>query len=69
MADTGTGDFARLSPQMADLMKSKTLKGKVFETGEIVRVKESMFRITNIGRHTLTLRLIPDDNNQQIPKP
>lgn len=66
--DTGMGNFAQVSPNMANLLKAKTLSGKVFEEGEIVRLKECMFTVTVIGKHDLTLRLMPDDNYQQIPK-
>lgn len=66
--DTGRGEFAQVSPSMADLLKQKTLKGSVFETGETVKLKDCQFKVTNIGRHTLTLRLLPDDNYQQVPR-
>jgi len=63
--DTGTGNFSEISPKLADLLKKKTLKDSVFEVGEIVQLKKSQFKINNIGRHTLSLRLIPDDSYQQ----
>ena len=69
MSDTGMGNFARISPSMADLMRKKTLSGKVFEVGETVQVKDSQFTVQDISKHTLMLRLIPDDKYQQIPKP
>ena len=64
--DTGLGEFAPVSNPMAALLKQKTLKDKVFELGEVIQIKASKFKITNIGRHTLTLRLIQDDSQQQI---
>lgn len=64
--DTGMGELAPISPTMADLLKQKTLKDKVFEKGEVVQLKGSWFKIDNIRRHTLMLRLIPDDSCQQI---
>ena len=68
--DTGLGNFARVSEGMAELLERQEdkLKGKVFRVGEIIKVKESEFRVSNISRHTLSLRLIPDDIHQQIPK-
>lgn len=68
MADTGTGNFAPLSPKMADLYKEKTLSDCVFQVGETVQVKKSQFKIEEIGQQTLMLRLIPDDSFQQVPK-
>ena len=68
--DTGLGNFAEVSPTMAELLEQQedTLKGKVFRVGEIIKVKESKFRVSNISRHTLSLRLIPDNKHQQVPK-
>jgi len=66
--DTGLGNFAQISENMAKLLEEKTLKGHIFKVGEKKKVKECSFRINNIGRHTLTLRLLPDDKYQQIPK-
>jgi len=67
MADTGLGSFAPLSPKMADFLKGKTCSDYIFEIGETVKVKESQFRVEQIGQHALVLRLIPDDSFQQIP--
>ena len=67
--NTGKGNFAEVSSGMAALLKEHDpLKGKLFQVGEIIKVKESTFRVTNISRCTLTLRLIPDENQQQVPK-
>lgn len=65
--DTGTGDFAELSPTMADLLKGKTVSDHIFQVGETVQVKKSQFKVEGISQHTMTLRLIPDDSFQQIP--
>lgn len=69
MADTGMGNFNPVSAQFADLMKRKTLSGRLFEVGETVKVKESRFTVESIDKHILILRLIPDDNYQQVPTP
>lgn len=68
--DTGLGNFSPVSQNLADLLNKAedSLKGKLFKVGEEIKVKESNFRITNISRHTLTLRLIQDDIQQQIPR-
>jgi len=66
--DSGTGDFAQVSPKMADLLKEKTMSDQIFQVGETVQVKKSQFTIEEIGQQTLTLRLIPDDSFQQVPK-
>jgi len=66
--DSGTGDFAQVSPKMADLLKEKTMSDQLFQVGETVQVKKSQFTIEEIGQQTLTLRLIPDDSFQQVPK-
>ena len=66
--DTGMDKFAEISPSMAELLKSKTLSSRVFEVGEQLIVKDSQFKIEKIGTHTMTLRLIPDNKYQQIPR-
>lgn len=68
MADTGMGEFAPTSQKFADLMKSKSLSGRLFEVGEIVKLKECMFEVESIDKQHLILRLLPDDNYQQVPK-
>lgn len=68
MADMGTGNFEQVSPKMADLLKGKSMSGYLFEVGETVQVKKSQFKVEEIGPQTLTLRLIPDDSFQQVPK-
>jgi len=67
--DTGMGKLAPISPNLADLLKGNSAGGKVFELKEIVRVKDSRFRIESIGRHTMKLRLMQDDETQQIQQP
>lgn len=67
--DTGRGNFARISPNIADLLKGKSAGGKVFAIGDVVRVKDSQFTIEAIGKHTMKLRLISDDDYQQIQQP
>lgn len=68
MADTGLGNFAQVSPKMADLLKRKTMSDYLFQVGETVQVKKSKFVVEEIGQQTLTLRLLPDDSFQQIPQ-
>lgn len=68
MADTGMGNFAEVSPTVADMLKNTPMSGRLFRVGEEVQVKQSRFTVENIGEHELVLRLIPDDSHQQIPK-
>jgi len=68
MSDMGMGSFAETSKKMAEFMEHCGVGGKVFRVGEKVRVKESNFTVENIAEHTLVLRLIPDDDQQQIPR-
>ncbi len=64
--DTGLGEFAQVSPNVAALIKGTTAESRIFQLDEIVRIKDSAFRIESIGTQTMKLRLIPDDNYQQI---
>jgi len=59
--DTGLGNLTPISDKMAQLCRKKSLKGKIFELDEVVQVKDSRFRITNIGETTLTLTILADD--------
>lgn len=68
MADMGMGQFAKTSQPMGDMMKKAGMDGRLFRVGEEVPVKQSRFTVENITEHELVLRLIPDDNFQQIPK-
>lgn len=68
MSDMGMGRFAETSQTMAELMKNSGLDSRLFSVGEKVKIKGSIFTIEKIGTHELTLRLIPDDIRQQIPK-
>lgn len=65
--DTGFGYFTRVSLSMADLLEGKSAGGKVFALGDVVQVKDSHFKIETIGigRDTMKLRLMPDDEIQQ----
>jgi len=67
--DDGRGNFVPISENRAKTItealgygktKSKTLKSGIFKLGEQVELKGSKFSIMNIGRHTLTLRLLAD---------
>lgn len=66
--DTGLGDFTQISEGKAKTIeetfrrdtRTKTLKSGIFREGEQVELKGSKFSIFNIGRHTLTLRLLAD---------
>ena len=75
--NTGMGDFAKISEIKAKtieealrpFIKKGELKGSgIFRTGEELSIKGCNFVVNNISRHTLSLRLLPDDNFQQIPK-
>ena len=68
MSDMGMGNFAETSQTMADLMKKSGLDSRLFSVGEEIAVKGSKFTVEKIDTHELTLRLIPDDVYQQIPK-
>lgn len=68
MANMGMGQFAETSEKMGDMMKNAGMDGRLFRVGEEVSVKQSKFTVENITEHELVLRLIPDDNFQQVPK-
>ena len=68
MADMGMGDFAEVSPSIAEILKKTPMSERLFRVGEEVKVKQSRFTVEIISEHELVLRLIPDDNHQQIPK-
>jgi len=40
--------------------RTSTLKKRDFRLGELVGIKDSVFQISNISRHSLTLRLQPE---------
>ena len=68
MADTGMGNFAEISPSIADMLKRTPMSDRLFTVGEEVKVKQSKFNVEKIGKHELVLHLIPDNNYQQIPR-
>ena len=68
MADTGMGNFAEVSNKFADFLQGTKAEGRLFRVGEEVQVKQSRFSVERILEHELVLRLIPDDNYQQVPK-
>lgn len=68
MADMGMGKFAETSKSIADMLAKTPMADRIFSVGEEVQVKQSRFTVENITEHELVLRLIPDDNNQQIPR-
>ena len=69
--DTGTGNFARLSPQAAESMMNveyEKLEGipSVFSKGEEVEIKNSRFKILSIGQKEMRLKLLPHKTNLPI---
>lgn len=62
--DTGLGDFARISPEVAEKFE-KAVIGQtglantgIFHTGEVLVIKDSKFRVLSIGRTKMKLKLL-----------
>ena len=75
--NSGNGSFAMLTEDRANMVENALLpfikKGKlkgsgVFRVGEKVELNGCNFEVVNISTHKLSLRLLPDDRYQQIPK-
>ena len=77
--DTGLGFMTPISEQVANRIRTSfdytkkvmgnKIKGNgVFEIGEIVALvgKESLFKITNITRHKLTLTILPQSEKEKL---
>jgi hypothetical protein len=58
--DTGLGDLALISEDVANKLKEKGLE--CFEQGEEVKLKGSSFRIECITNNGLWLRILPDES-------
>ena len=65
MADTGMGNFAEVSPIMADLMAKSGLGGKVFKVGEELKIKQSNFTQEEIADFIETFQSVHDKNMQE----
>lgn len=57
--DTGRGNFARISPEVAQKYEETGLLDTgIFRVGEILTIKGSKFRIQSIGRTKMKLKLL-----------
>ncbi len=58
--DTGRGEFAKISEEKADELFEKNVEG-LFRLGEIIKVKGSLFKVHNINKFGLKLRILPKE--------
>lgn len=58
--DTGNGNFERFDSvvQLADLRKKYPKSGGVFEVGERIEIKGSLFEVKDISSFGIKLRLL-----------
>lgn len=57
--DTGRGNFARISPEVAQKYEGVGLRDTgIFRVGEILTIKGSKFRVQSIGRTKMKLKLL-----------
>ena len=64
--DTGKGYFEFVNPDKAEAVR-KNKSHPVFEVGQVVRIDGSTFRITKIGKHFMTLKLLPTRGECALP--
>lgn len=64
--DTGSGEFKNISDvKFKDQMKKP--KPMVFKVGEILEIRSSRFRVENIQRKKIILKLLPQlGNNNEL---
>lgn len=55
--DTGTGEMAQVIPEVAQKLAKADIP--VFRKGEILKIKESRFKIMSLGKREMRLRLLP----------
>jgi len=57
--DNGYGEFVPVPKTVVIESLSLNLRNRIFEVGEEITIKDSLFKIKSIGRREMRLRLIP----------
>ena len=59
--DNGSGKFEMLSEGKLESLEMDNKINKVFRVGELIRVKQSLFKVLKITPKKLILRLLPKE--------
>ena len=58
--DDGQGNFIPLKDEEAKREQDRGNAGRIFRVGEVVKIKDSTFRVKSIKPKELRLKLLPD---------
>lgn len=69
IVNTGHGTFEPVDFEMVKTLKKEGDKRDIFQKGEVIQIRNSVFKVLSIGQHEMRLKLMPNGTPVGTPEP